>query len=149
MREALIEHLSQFVTDRRVKLFDKRLDLRTRYVTIVLEDIYQAHNASAVLRSCECFGIQDVHIIENQFEYRISPDVALGSDKWLTLHRYNIPHTKNTETAIETLRNKGYRIVATTPHKNDCSLEDFDLNKGRTALLFGSELNGLSKLALD
>lgn len=149
MHEALIEHLSQFVTDRRVKLFDKILDLRTRYITIVLEDIYQAHNASAVLRSCECFGIQDVHIIENHFEYRISPDVALGSDKWLTLHRYNNPQANNTETAIETLKSKGYRIVATTPHKNDCSLEDFDLIKGKTALLFGAELNGLSPLALD
>ncbi|MFO7370805.1 MAG: RNA methyltransferase [Bacteroidales bacterium] len=149
MHEALIEHLSQFVTGRRVKLFDKILDLRTRYITIVLEDIYQAHNASAVLRSCECFGIQDVHVIENHFEYRISPDVALGSDKWLTLHRYNNPNTKNTKTAVETLRSKGYRIVATTPHKNDCSLEDFDLNKGKTALLFGAELNGLSPLALD
>jgi tRNA (guanosine-2'-O-)-methyltransferase len=149
MHEALIEHLSQFVTDRRVKLFDKILDLRTRYITIVLEDIYQAHNASAVLRSCECFGIQDVHLIENHFEYRISPDVALGSDKWLTLHRYNNPNVKNTETAVETLRSKGYRIVATTPHKNDCSLEDFDLNKGKTALLFGAELNGLSPRAMD
>lgn len=149
MHENLIEYLSGFVTERRVKLFDKLLDLRTRYITIVLEDIYQAHNASAVLRSCECFGIQDVHLIENQFEYRISPDVALGSDKWLTLHRYNNPQAKNTETAIETLRNNGYRIVATTPHKNDCSLEEFDLNKGKTALLFGSELNGLSPRAME
>lgn len=149
MHENLIEYLSRFLTDRRVNLFDKLLDLRTRYITIVLEDIYQAHNASAVLRSCECFGIQDVHLIENQFEYRISPDVALGSDKWLTLHRHNNPQAKNTETAIEKLRSNGYRIVATTPHKNDCSLEEFDLNKGKTALLFGSELKGLSPRALE
>ena len=148
MHENLIEYLSGFVTERRVNLFNKLLDLRTRYITIVLEDIYQAHNASAVLRSCECFGIQDIHFIENQFEYRIRPDVALGSDKWLTLHRYNNPQAENTETAIETLRSKGYRIVATTPHKNDCSLEEFDLHKGKTALLFGSELNGLSPRAL-
>ena len=148
MQEKLIEHLSQFVTDRRVELFDTLLALRTRYITVVLEDIFQAHNASAVLRSCECFGIQDVHFIENQNPCRISPDVALGANKWLNLFRYN-QLAENTLPAIESLKNKGYRIVATTPHKNDCTLEDFELCKGKTALLFGSELKGLSPLAMD
>jgi tRNA (guanosine-2'-O-)-methyltransferase len=147
MNPHLIEHLSQFISERRLKLFDKLLDLRTRYLTVVLEDIYQAHNASAVLRSCECFGIQDVHIIENQFQYRISPDVALGSNKWLNIYRYNLAEN-NTETTLRTLKDKGYRIVATSPHKNDCNLEDFDLWNGRSALVFGSELNGLSHTAL-
>ena len=147
MQEKLIDHLSQFITDRRVRLFDELLNQRTRYITVVLEDIFQAHNASAVLRSCECFGVQDVHFIENHNEYRISPDVALGANKWLNLFRYNqLP--ENTLPAIESLKNKGYRIVATTPHKNDCALEDFDLHKGKVALLFGSELKGLSPQAM-
>jgi tRNA (guanosine-2'-O-)-methyltransferase len=148
MNSDLIEYLSQFVTGRRVKLFDKLLNLRTRFITVVLEDLFQPHNASAVLRSCECFGVQDVHIIENQNEYRVSPDVALGSHKWLSLYRYN-RLANNTMEAIATLKEKGYRIVATTPHKNDCPLHEFDLDKGRTALVFGSELNGLSPLALS
>jgi len=148
MHEKLIEHLSQFITDRRVRLFDTLLDQRTRYITLVLEDIYQAHNASAVLRSCECFGIQDVHIIENRNQYRISPDVALGANKWLNLCRYN-QLAENTLPAIESLKSKGYRIVATTPHKNDCSLNDFNLHQGKVALLFGSELKGLSPLAMS
>lgn len=147
MEEKLIRHLSQFTTERRVKLFDRLLEYRTRYLTIVLEDLFQPHNASAVLRSSECFGIQDVHIIENHNTYRISPDVALGSQKWLTLHRYN-QESDNTATAIYHLKDKGYRIVATTPHKNDCTLEDFDLRKGKTALLFGTELKGLSAVAM-
>jgi tRNA (guanosine-2'-O-)-methyltransferase len=148
MHQNLIEHLSQFVTERRIKLFDKILDLRTRYITVVLEDIYQAHNASAVLRSCECFGIQDVHFIENHNEYRISPEVALGANKWITLHRHG-QLVENTQPTLESLKKKGYRIVATTPHKNDGTLEDFDLTKGKTALIFGSELNGLSPLAMN
>ena len=147
MNEKLVNHLSQFVTDRRLQLFNKLLDHRTRYITVVLEDLFQSHNASAVLRSCECFGIQDVHIIENQNEYRISPDVALGSYKWLTLHRHN-QDADNTETAIKSLKDRGYRIAATTPHKHDCTIDEFDLTKGKVALLFGSELNGLSPLAL-
>lgn len=143
-----IEYLSQFLSKRRVQLFDTVLNFRTRYITVVLEDIYQPHNASAVLRSCEGFGIQDIHIIENQHEYRLSPDITLGSDKWLTLHRHNL-HEDNTADTINQLKKDGYRIVATSPHKKDCPPDQFDLQKGKIALLFGSELNGLSQPALE
>jgi len=148
MNEKLIEHLSQFVTSRRLQLFNALLGLRTRYITVVLEDIFQAHNASAVLRSCECFGIQDVHIIENNNEYRINPEITLGSQKWINLFTYN-QEAQNTPAAIHHLKNSGYRIVATTPHKKDCTLEEFDLHKGKFALVFGSELKGLSPLAMQ
>jgi tRNA (guanosine-2'-O-)-methyltransferase len=148
MNNDLIQHLSSFVTEHRIQLFKKILDLRTRYITVVLEDIYQAHNASAVLRSCECFGVQDVHIIENHNEYRISPDVALGAHKWLSLHRYNQPKD-NTSAAILSLKNQGYRIIATSPHKNDYNLDELDIRKGKFALLFGAELPGLSTTALE
>lgn len=148
MEEKLIEHLRQFVSERRMQQFETKLQYRTRYLTVVLEDLYQPHNASAVLRSCECFGIQDVHIIENQNEYRINPDVALGSHKWLTLNRYNT-EAHNTAASLDSLRKNGYRIVAATPHKNDGNLEDFDLAKGKAALVFGSELNGLSDTAMN
>ena len=88
MKKDLIKYLQQYVTDHRSKLIDRILEDRTRYITVVLEDIYQSQNASAVLRSCECFGIQDVHIIENRNIYEINPDVALGSDKWLNIKRF-------------------------------------------------------------
>lgn len=143
MNEKLIEHLSQFVTGKRLNLFDSVLNQRTRYITLVLEDIFQSHNASAVLRSCECFGIQDVHIIENKNKFQVNQDIVLGANKWLTLFRYD--HAKdNTSGAIRYLKNNGYRIVATTPHKNDCFLEELNISKGKIALFLGSELNGLS-----
>jgi len=148
MNEKLIDHLSEFVTKRRLQLFDTLLNFRTRYITLVLEDLFQPHNTSAVLRSCECFGIQDVHIIENLNQYRLSPDIALGSHKWLTLFRYN-QESNNTKTAIKTLKEQGYRIAATTPHKNDRTIDEFDLSRGKVALLFGSELNGLSPQAMQ
>jgi tRNA (guanosine-2'-O-)-methyltransferase len=147
MKDKLIQYLQQFVSDRRLKLFDSRLENRTRYLTIVLEDIFQPHNASAVLRSCECFGVQDVHIIENRNTYRINPDVVMGSTKWLTLKRYNLPGD-NTTQALKSLKQEGYRVVAAMPHKNDCKLEDFDLSGGKTALVFGTELEGLSPIAI-
>ena len=147
-KSALIEYLKEFATERRWELFNQIVDQRTRYITLILEDIYQPHNASAVLRTCDCFGIQDVHIIENRNEYEVNPDVSLGSDKWLTLKKYN-KQENNTLNTIKELKSQGYRIVATTPHKNDIDLEDFDLEKGKAAFMFGTELRGLSNEALE
>ena len=115
---------------------------------MAIEDVFQPQNASAVLRTSDCFGIQDVHIIENKNEYRINPDVALGSFQWLDMYRYN-SKAFNTPDAIQNLRSKGYRIVATTPHINDVSLDDFDLSKGKVAFVFGTELEGLTAEVLD
>jgi len=145
---ALNSYLEGFITERRKNLFHEVVNQRTRYITVVLEDIYQAQNASAVLRTCDCFGIQDVHIIENNNLYDVNPDVALGSDKWLNLYKYN-ELENNTEFAIKKLKKSGYRIIATTPHKDTVNVEDFNLSKGKTALMFGTELKGLSKEALD
>lgn len=142
-KEALQEYLSGFISENKRSKFDVIIKNRTRYITVVLEDIYQPHNASAVLRSCDCFGIQDVHIIENQNEYEVNEDIALGSSKWLNLIKYN-GHENNTPAAIQQLKDRGYRIVATTPHKDDVDLQQLNLNKGPIALVFGTELRGLT-----
>jgi tRNA (guanosine-2'-O-)-methyltransferase len=113
-----------------------------------LEDIYQSQNASAVLRTCDCTGIQDIHVVEKRNQYEINPDVALGSDQWLSLYYYNKGEDA-LEKAVNTLKRKGYRIVATSPHKDGVSPETFDLEKGKVALMFGTELNGLSERALE
>ena len=144
----LIEYLKELITEHKWQLFNDVIQNRTRYLTVVLEDIFQPHNASAVLRTCDCFGVQDVHIVENRNEYTINPDVALGASKWLNLYKYN-EEENNTLSTIHTLKEKGYRIVATTPHTNDVDLEEFDLGKGKAALLFGSELPGLSDIVMD
>lgn len=143
MTDDLITYMENFITPERKQLFDRVIQNRTRYITVVLEDIYQSHNASAVLRSCDCFGIQDVYIIENKNKYQVNPDVTLGSDKWLNLINYR-KQGDNSIKAITELRKKGYRIVATTPHKNDTDLNNFDLSAGKVALFFGTELQGLS-----
>jgi len=143
----LIEYLRQFVTRERYAKFQEALLKRTRYITIALEDIYQSHNASAVLRTCDCFGIQDVHIIENRNKYEVNPDVALGSAKWLNLVHYDQPEN-NTITCLRKLKESGYRLVATSPHKDDFTPESLPLEQ-KTALIFGTELAGLSPSALE
>lgn len=142
-----IEFLSQFVTDHKLALFDRIVRERTRHLTVVLEDLYQPQNASACLRSCDCFGIQDVHVIENRHEFRVNRDVALGGAQWLTLHRYN-EGDENTRACIERLKRRGYRILATSPNRPGTRLEDVDVEP-KTALVFGAELEGLSHVALE
>lgn len=144
MNKQLIDYLYQFISDERKAKFDEVLNFRTRHITIALEDIYQPHNASAVLRSCDIFGIQDIHIIENKNAYTVSRDVALGSPKWLNLVKYNKTGTNNTLSCIHTLKEKGYTIVATTPNTNDCTIEHLPIEKP-LALFFGTELTGISE----
>ena len=139
----LFEKLQEFVSDRKKHLYHEIIQYRTHYLTLVLEDIYQPQNASAVLRTADCFGIQDVHIIENRNKYKINPEVELGASKWLSIHRYN-KKEDNTLDALNALKTQGYRIVATMPHCNEVLLPDMDM-KQKTAIFFGNELQGLSK----
>lgn len=147
MQTDILNHLSSFVTSNRLELFNRIIENRTNYITVVLEDIFQAQNASAVLRTCDCFGIQNIHIIENRNEFEVDKEVAMGSSKWLTLHKHK-RKKDNSLSTIKTLKKQGYRIVATSPHANDKELQDFDITSGKTALIFGSELPGISEVAL-
>ena len=146
--EALIDHFLKCITDERKALFEELVQKRTKSLTIVLENIYQPLNASAVLRSCDCFGIQDVHVIENYNEFKPDREVAMGASNWLTVNRYD-KNENNTLDCIQSLKNKGYRIVATSPHNSQTDLINFDLSKGKTALFFGTEVEGLSDVVLE
>ena len=145
-----IAYYSGLITEQRLQRMTEVLANRTRYITVVLENIYQPHNASAVLRSCDAFGIQDVHIIENGNRFSSNPAVDMGTSQWLTMYRYRGSRKdSNTPAAVTALRKQGYRIVATSPHAEDVEIGELDLSSGRIALLFGTELEGLSPYALE
>lgn len=137
-----IELLRTYVSDRRAQLLQQVLDQRTRHLTVVLEDIYQAQNASAVLRTCECFGIQDVHIIENANPYTLNPRVVMGSSKWLTIRQYN-DDVNNSKQCLSHLREQGYRVLATSVSPDAIALDEVSISE-KTALVFGTELKGIS-----
>lgn len=144
----IIQYLSECATHERLSQFNRVLENRTRFITLVLEDLYQPHNASAVFRSCDCFGIQNVHIIERRNRCDVNKEIDMGSSQWLTLikHRLNKP---NSLPVIKDLKKKGYRIVATTPHYEGYTPDSFPLEDGKSAIFFGTELTGLSKEVLD
>lgn len=145
---ALVEYLLQFVTPSKRERMERVIAGRTDHIQVVLEDIYQPHNASAVMRSCECFGIQNLHVIENRYEYTVNRDVAMGSSKWITLHRYRDKAADNTRSCMEKLRSRGFEIVATSLDPGSIPLERYSLPE-KTALWFGTEEEGLSQTVLE
>jgi len=142
-KKRLYQSASEMYSENKKQLFDRLVQNRTRHICVVLEDIFQAHNASAVLRSCDCFGVQDVHVIEDRNRYAPNSDVSMGSDKWVDYYKH--PDILQT---YDELRAKGYRIVATLPHENDTMIADLDISQP-TALVFGTELTGLTRQAVD
>jgi tRNA (guanosine-2'-O-)-methyltransferase len=142
-------HLSQFVSDHKKECISRVLDHRTRQLTVVLEDIYQSQNASAVIRTCECMGLQDVHIVENKTKYSINPRVLKGANKWIDIRKYASRDTDNTIACIDQLKSEGYRILVTDPSADGTSISDIDVSTNKYALLFGNELRGVSKQALE
>jgi tRNA (guanosine-2'-O-)-methyltransferase len=135
--------LEDILTDNRKEKFLKVLNNRTKHFTIAVEDIFQMHNASAVMRSCEVFGIQELNVIEERYGKSIDKEIAMGAQKWVDISTFD-----SVTNCIDTLKDKGYQIIATTPHENDCLLEDFDISKP-SALFFGTERDGLSEEILQ
>ena len=134
----LLAYLEGYLTAERKARFADVLCRRTRFLTVALEDVYQLHNASAVIRSCDVFGIQDAHLIEGRFGQRVDKNIAMGAQQWVDIHRY-----ETTTQCMESLRSSGYLIVATTPRKEAIPLHEFSVDCP-TALFFGTEKEGLS-----
>lgn len=139
----LLDHLESYLTEHRKQRFKDVLAQRTKHITVAIEDVYQKHNTSAVLRSCDVFGIQDVYIIEKENRLQIDREIALGSQKWVDLHHYS-----SGEECINKLRQDGYQIIATTPHEKDKGLDDIDISRP-SCIFFGRETEGLSDTILN
>ena len=140
----LLKYLESYLTPERRLLFEKVVNNRTNFLTLAIEDVYQLHNTSAVMRSCDVFGIQNLHVIEEQNKKKIDREIAMGAQKWVSLNRY---HTSSE--CIEQLKEKGYQIIATAPHeKNSTDLESFVISKP-SAIFLGTERKGLSREVLE
>lgn len=144
----ITEYLSQFVTENKKTKIARVLENRTRHITLALENIFQSHNASATLRTCELLGVQDIHVIEHNNAYSVSCGVARGSAKWVTLRKYGKKNTDNTAACYENLRSSGYKIYAASPHKDGFTPDTLPLYE-KAAVIFGTEEEGLTDYALS
>ena len=137
--QELLTYLEGFLTENRKEGFLRVLKNRTKHFTIAMEDVFQLHNTSAVMRSCEVFGIQELNVIEQKFGKSIDKEIAMGAEKWVDINRFS-----SIQDCVTNLKRKGYQIIATTPHNDSCLLHEFDITKP-SALFFGTERDGLSE----
>ena len=116
-------------------------NLRQNNLTVVLENVFDPHNVSAVLRTCDSVGIQDVYILNT----RIGPHKKWGfkssssANNWMTTHQFT-----DTNECIVALRNKYATILTTHLAPNSVGLYEVDLT-GNIALVFGNEHSGVSE----
>ena len=139
-----LDYLSQYITDNKKSVMEKVLAQRTRFITVVLEDIFKPHNASAVLRTCDCFGIQDVHVIEKMNAYKVNPFVTRGASQWIDLHKYYNKEGSAVQDCFTTLKASGYKIYGTSPLPGSISIHDLEPDE-KIALVFGNEHEGISE----
>ncbi len=136
--------LMECMTEGRIETLRRTLSMRTRYMTLLTENTYHSQNSSALIRHCDAFGVMDIHAVENLCRFTAHHDIVRGSDKWIELHRYG-----SSRDALRSLKDEGYRIVATSPHMGGATPESFDATKGRFALVFGEEKRGISEDVIE
>ena len=139
----LLTYLETYLTEERKQRFLDVLQKRTKHITVAVEDVYQLHNTSAILRSCDVFGVQELHVIEHRFGKRLDKNIAVGAEQWVDVHRYG-----TTADCVAKLKSDGYRIIATTPHNESSLLPDFFPSE-KSAIFFGTEKEGLSETVMQ
>jgi tRNA (guanosine-2'-O-)-methyltransferase len=144
----LLQHFEKYISEHKKRTIQQVLAQRTRHVTVVLEDIFQSQNASAAIRTCECMGLQDVHIVEDTCKYQVNTQVIRGANKWMNLKRYRAKSISNIEVCFNTLRSQGYHVYTTDPAPDGISIDEID-PVIPCAIVFGNELNGVSDYALN
>jgi len=135
----LLTYLEGYLTEERKQRFLEVLQNRTKYITVAIEDVYQMHNTSAIIRSCDVFGVQNVHVVEDRFGKRLDKNIAMGAEQWVDVERYG-----TTTDCIAKLKEEGYQIIATTPHNDSMLLHDY-FPQQKSAIFFGTEKEGLSE----
>ena len=143
LRERL-EYMTRFITDERREVLQRTVAQRTHYMRILTENMFHPQNASAIMRHCEAFGIQQIHTVEDRCKFDPSVNIVRGTQKWV-----DVEHHDTTAEALRALKSEGYRIVATTPHLCSATPETFDVTKGKFALVFGTEHAGISDEVIE
>ena len=124
------------ITEKRQARVRRMLDDRLGSVVVILEAVRRRHNSSAIMRSCECFGVHEVHLVKGNF--RPSKGAARGAERWLDIH-----HHDTTASAVEELKRRGFSIFVADLMDGSHSPDTLPL-EGPVAILMGAELTGVS-----
>ena len=153
--DRMVALLAPFVSERRRDRIEAALSSRTRDLVLVLEDIHNDHNSSAVMRTAEALGILELHVVAQRSAFKVSDKISSGAHKWLDVRGHD-----SIESAYAHLRRRGYQIWASHFH-GDANPSDrtgtpapvlpidripIDLP---IAMVFGNELDGLTSAAIE
>jgi tRNA (guanosine-2'-O-)-methyltransferase len=134
------------ITEKRLKKIKRVAKNRQSGFVVVLEDVYDPHNASAVLRTCDTFGVKDVYFIfENQEAYdpkKVGKVSSASANKWVDIKTF-----ESTKTCFSELKKQGYFIATTTLAKDSKEICDINFSKQKIALVLGNEHKGVSNYA--
>jgi tRNA (guanosine-2'-O-)-methyltransferase len=123
----------------RLRAAERALAERSRSLVVVLDDLVNARNASAVVRTAESLGLQEVHMIQREGRVALERTVTMLAQRWLDLFWY-----ERASTTIEALRERGYRILVSDYSEDARPIDDVPLTD-KVALCFGSEQSGVSE----
>lgn len=137
-----VDVLEQLVHPRRIAKVDHILGQRIASVTAVFENIYDPHNVGACMRTCEGFGLQDVHVITAKHGYKTPTTITKSADQWLTSHRW-----ETTESCVAALKDQGYALWVADLEAEE-TLADLPV-EGKIALVVGNEAEGISAAIRD
>ncbi len=145
VNDQILAKYYEVISESKQIMFDRIAAERTNYLTVVMENIMKDHNASAILRTCDCFGIQQLHTLEKGVKYEIQREIARGAENWVDLKSFH--GEEPVKNCFKELKSKGYRIITTSPHA-DKSIHEIDLSTP-IALVFGTERDGVSEEAVN
>lgn len=139
--DGVIEALEGLVLERRRQRFAEVIQARIGSVTLLLDELYDPHNRAAIVRTCDAFGVHELHALQRNGELLVQRSVATGSERWVDVHRHLTP-----EAAVDALLGRGYEIIATDP---EGELTPVDLRSiERVALVLGNEHRGIDGVLL-
>lgn len=133
-----IKVLEKFLTTERLQRIDAVLRNRTRNLVLVLEDIYDPHNAAACLRSAEAMGVQEVHVVTQTYGFKPSPKVTNRADKWLDIIKH-----ETVSGCVKHLKDRGFTVAATSFTEQSDPIHGLDFTRP-VAMVFGNEHEGVS-----
>jgi tRNA (guanosine-2'-O-)-methyltransferase len=143
----ILKEFYEILTSERIALFEKVIEQRTNHLTVISEDIFQEHNASAIVRTCDSFGVQTLHLIETRNKYQVHEGIARGSNQWVTLEHHYTEH-QSVKSIINSIKSRGYKIVATSPHAIEYDIFNVPIEQP-LALVFGAEKKGITQQVMD
>lgn len=132
--------MRKFRTEQRLQKIERAASFRQPTLTVVLENIHDPHNVSAIFRTCDAVGVQKINMVYTVESFpKVSRISSASANKWVEVQKYN-----NVESCVEELVKSGFKIYVSMLDENAVNLYDLDLTEP-CAIVLGNEHRGVSE----